>query len=61
MTQQERIERDFRLTLGDMHVQLIVAQARIAELEAQIAAADQDKPEPAYTKEAHNGQGHAHT
>lgn len=60
MTQQERIERDFRLTLGDMHVQLIVAQARIAELEAQIAAG-QDKPEPAYTKEAHNGQGHTHT
>lgn len=46
MTQQERIEHNFRLTLGDLHIQLIVANAKIAELEAQIAAAELDKQEP---------------
>ncbi len=44
MTQQERIEQNFRLTLGDMHVQLIVANARIAELEAKIAELETEAP-----------------
>ena len=34
---QEAIERDVRVTIGDLHVQLIVARNRIAELEAQVS------------------------
>jgi hypothetical protein len=33
MNQQEIIERDVRLLIGDLHLQLIMARARIAELE----------------------------
>ena len=33
MTQQEMIEQNVRLALGDLTLQLIVARARIAELE----------------------------
>ena len=34
MTQQEIIERDVRLLIGDLHLQLVMARARIQELEA---------------------------
>ena len=34
MTQQEIIERDVRMLIGDLSLQLLMARARIAELEA---------------------------
>lgn len=37
MTQQEMIDRDIRMLVGDQTVQLIFARARIAELEAQLS------------------------
>lgn len=43
MNQQEIIERDVRLLIGDLHLQLIMARARIAELESQQQA---EKPPP---------------
>lgn len=36
MNSQEIVEQQIRMVLGDMHVQLIMARARIAELEQQI-------------------------
>ena len=36
MTQQEAIEQNVRLALGDLTLQLIIARARIAELESGI-------------------------
>ena len=56
MNQQQQIEQNVRMTLGDMHLQLIVANARIAELEAQIAAAELDKSEPEPEKLKANGK-----
>jgi hypothetical protein len=45
MTQQEIIERDVRLVIGDLHLQLIMARARIAELEAgAVPVEDTAKP-----------------
>ena len=38
-TAQQTIEQNVRLILGDLQIQLVVANARIAELEAQLAAA----------------------
>ena len=35
MNMQEVVERDVRMALGDMTLQLIMARARIAELEAK--------------------------
>jgi len=35
MTQQELIEQNVRMLLGDLQLQLIMARARIAELEGQ--------------------------
>lgn len=32
-TQQEIIEREVRMLIGDLHLQLVMARARIAELE----------------------------
>lgn len=37
MTQQEMIDRDLRLLLGDLQLQLVFAKARIAELEQVVA------------------------
>lgn len=34
---QQNIEQNVRLVIGDLHVNLIMAQARIQELEAQLA------------------------
>ena len=44
MTQQELIERDVRLALGDLHLQLIMARARVQELEQQLAATEPEAP-----------------
>lgn len=41
MTQQEmqaQIERDVRITIGDLQIQLIAARVQIAGLEAQLQA-----------------------
>ena len=38
MTSQELIEQNVRMALGDLTLQLIVARARIAELEAAAPA-----------------------
>ena len=57
MTQQEIIEQNVRLTLGDLTLQLIVARARIAELEAGEAARDLDKQPGEEPKR--NGKDHA--
>ena len=52
MTTQEMIERDVRMALGDLHVQLIMARARVVELEQILAEQaqaelDLDKQPPA--------------
>jgi hypothetical protein len=40
MTQQEHIERNLRLLIGELQVQVIVANARIAELMEDFAEMD---------------------
>jgi hypothetical protein len=50
MTQQEMIEQNVRLALGDLTLQLIVLKARIAELEQQ-------PPEPTEAKPNGKGKG----
>jgi hypothetical protein len=44
--QQQAIETNVRMTLGDLQLQLIVARARITELEQQLAK-EEVPPEPA--------------
>jgi hypothetical protein len=44
MTQQDIIERDVRMLIGDLHLQLVMARARIAELEAAVADQQQGRP-----------------
>jgi hypothetical protein len=47
MTQQEHIERSLRMLIGELQVQVLVANARIAELQEEAAERDLDKqPEP---------------
>jgi hypothetical protein len=45
MTQQEHIERNLRLLIGELQVQIIVANARISELleEAALRQAQDDE------------------
>lgn len=42
MTVQAIVEQNVRIALGDLHVQLIAANARIAELEQQLANLQQE-------------------
>jgi TolA-binding protein len=46
MTTQEFVDQKIRQTLGEMHVQIILLQARIAELEGQAAQQQPQEPEP---------------
>jgi hypothetical protein len=47
MTQQEMIEQNVRMLIGDLQLQLIVARARLAELEqAQRKPNGRDRIEP---------------
>jgi hypothetical protein len=50
MTQQESVEQNVRLAIGDLTLQLIMARGRIAELEQQLAdlsaAPEQEQPVP---------------
>jgi hypothetical protein len=55
MNTQEFIDKNLRLALGNMHVELILAQARITELEALLAEAAQAQQEAA--PPALNGSG----
>lgn len=48
MTQQEIVERDVRLLIGDLHLQLVMARARIQELEM--------RPEPPVEEGKPNGK-----
>lgn len=41
MNTQEIIERDVRMLIGDLHLQLVMARARIQELEQQDAVQQQ--------------------
>lgn len=45
MTGQELIDRDIRVLLGDLQLQVIFGRARIAELEEQLAIATAPKTE----------------
>jgi hypothetical protein len=40
MNSQEIVEQQIRMVLGDLHVQLIMARAKVAELEQQLAKAE---------------------
>jgi len=46
MNVQETVDRDVRLALGDMQLQLIIARAQIAELQQQLAATQVQVVEP---------------
>ena len=56
MTQQEIIERDVRLLIGDLHLQLVMARAQIATLEQQRRDRDLDK-QPGHDPYEPNGKG----
>jgi hypothetical protein len=43
-TQQQQIETNVRMALGDLQLQLIVANAKIAELEQALAAKEPEVP-----------------
>jgi len=43
MTQQEMIEQNVRLLLGDLQLQVVVLKARVAELEQEQKDRDLDK------------------
>jgi hypothetical protein len=62
MNTQEFIDQKLRLALGNMHVELILAQARIAELEEQCKslaqASDGAIPDPAPHTKKGNGKDH---
>ena len=59
MTQQEMIDRDIRMLVGDMQVQLIFARARIAELEQQLADAAPKQGKPNGVMQEHERQNAA--
>jgi hypothetical protein len=49
MNVQDIIERDVRLLVGDLHLQLIMARARITELEEQMADNEKAAKDRAFT------------
>jgi hypothetical protein len=61
MTQQEHIERSLRMLIGELQVQVLVAQARIAELqeEAERRGLDTAEPDPDI-KQPHKTNGKTH-
>ena len=50
-TQQEVIDHDVRMMLGDLQLQLIMARGRIAELESALAAKEPTAPAKANGKD----------
>ena len=55
MTQQEHIERSLRMLIGELQVQIIVANARISELLEEAERRDIDKTGPELPPK-HNGK-----
>jgi hypothetical protein len=41
MTSQEIIERDVRMLIGDLHLQLVMARAQMQELQEKVAQLEQ--------------------
>ena len=61
MTQQEHIERNLRLLIGELQVQVIVANARIAELMEDFAEMDKKLQEQEIKQpRKRNGSDDAH-
>lgn len=54
---QQQIETNVRMALGDLQLQLIMANARIAELEALLAAKEPQPEEPLPGEGKPNGKG----
>ena len=59
MTQQEIVERDIRMALGELQVQLIISRAQVQELQERLAMLEQtlftqteDHRPPAHTNGA---------
>jgi hypothetical protein len=46
MTAQERIERDLRMFIGDLQVQILMLKAHVAELQEDLAERDKKSQEP---------------
>lgn len=57
MTGQELIEQNVRMLIGDLQLQLIIARARIAELESQLDPGRANGAQP-LTKEELYGEDH---
>jgi len=58
MTAQDRIERDLRLFIGDLQVQILMLKAQIAEFQEDAAAAELDKqPAEPDIKQPHKTNG----
>ena len=45
MNPQDMLNQNIRMLIGDLQVQLMISNARVQELEAQLAAAHLDAPE----------------
>ena len=57
MTAQERIERDLRLFIGDLQVQILMLKAQIAEFQEDAAAAELAKQAEPDIKQPHKTNG----
>ena len=57
MTQQEHIERNLRMLIGELQVQIIVANARISELIEDAQLAELDKMQEPDVKQPHKTNG----
>jgi hypothetical protein len=56
MNPQDILNQNIRMLIGDLQVQLMIANARVQELEAQLAAAQEAGPIPEVSRP--NGKGH---
>jgi hypothetical protein len=56
MTQQEHIERNLRMLIGELQVQIIVANARISELLEEAEQAERAKQPGPELPPKHNGK-----
>ena len=58
MNPQDLLNQNIRMLIGDLQVQLMISNARVQELEAQLAAAQGSGVEPSAKQP--NGRDHAH-